>query len=239
MSNSEFNKIFRRIKEALSRANWLEQHSTDDMEKDDAEFAKDAISDLINAIFEYTRTVFLMNKNDKNRAQLFENNDRSAAIAIIEAGEKKRKSAHNNLISCIKVADVSCGLIGVEPIHGELLGELKKMYEANKGYPKDHPRHMENDKDSSILCKESNRDLDAYTDDKGKTRKVVDIRHDIANWAWDFSLDFIVGITLGMDIDSVNLETIEGNRQVSDTAERNLDRSKKILKEELRILNFS
>lgn len=167
MSGREVDRTIHRIKDALKVADGILKDSTSTVEqRGDAIGLKDSVEDLINAMCNYTRCVFIDKYKNKTRKQMIENaNTVEDYQTECENIEKARKSAHDDLISKVKLADWSCRDIGV----AEIYGELPEQYKEN---------------------------IDGLIGEKNRTREVVKIRHAIADWTWDFVLGCTVAMTL-------------------------------------------
>lgn len=148
MTNGEINGILNRIKE---------------LRKVDEDIA----NDLINALCKYTSSVFDDSFKDANITGMRENaNSLEEYQQKVEEIELNRKSAHDDLISSIKVADMLCRMSGIQEIYGELPEEYQK--------------------DTTGLMGEANR----------KNPGVVETRHNIAEWAWGFITGAVISMDI-------------------------------------------
>ena len=181
MTNTEFNKIARRIKNARE---YCSKMSKDDNltaeEREDIEFFQDDIEKLIKDMCNYTCSVFDDNYKNANRAQMAEEYDDVIDFQrVCEDIERMRKNSHDALIIQIKVTDNACRVAGLEEIYGELPEEYRK--------------------DTSGLMGDKNR----------SNPGVVETRHAIADWCFDF----VLAATVGMYMD---LDELDYNKNVED-----------------------
>ena len=181
MTNTEFNKIVRRKKAAREYCSKMSKDDNlTDEEREDIEFLQDDIEKLIKDMCNYTCSVFDDNYKNANRAQMAEEYAEVQDFQrVCEDIERTRKNSHDALIIQIKVTDNACRAAGLEEIYGELPEEYRK--------------------DTSGLMGDKNR----------SNPGVVETRHAIADWCFDF----VLAATVGMYMD---LDELDYNKNVED-----------------------
>lgn len=196
MTNKEIDSIIEKIRNARKRCQEITDDNTitDGQLKDTAEFGDDVICELIKSMCDYTVAVFDDKSNKLNRTSLMESNQREDYIDIFEAAEKRRKSEHNDLITSIKVADLVCRQIGVPEIYGKLPDKYKN--------------------DVSEVLKAENRDKPG----------VLEVRHGIANWTFDFILGCAIAQNMEIDSDiSHSKDSYQNDRETFENAQKDLN----------------
>lgn len=196
MTNKEIDSILEKIRNARKRCQEITDDNTitDSQLKDTAEFGDDVICELIRSMCDYTVAVFEDKSNKVNRIDLMGVNQQEDYIDIFETAEKRRKSEHNNLITSIKVADLVCRQIGVPEIYGQLPDKYKN--------------------DVSEVLKAENRDKPG----------VLEVRHGIANWTFDFILGCAIVQNLEIDSDiSHDKDDYQNNRETFENVQKNLN----------------
>lgn len=171
MTNREVDSIINRIRNARKKCKELsKREDIDKTLKTMAEYGDDVILYFVEAMCRYTDSVFEDKSKNISITSLRERcNSREEYQEKFEEIEKNRKSAHNNLITSIKVTDMICRKVGVPEIYGRL------------------PERYKND--VSEVLKEENRGMPG----------VLDLRHDIANWTWDFVIGCIIDMNVELD----------------------------------------
>ena len=181
MTNTEIDRIINRIKKARAYAEKkLNDPNVSDEEREDAEFLKDDIEKLIEDMCYYTASVFDDNYKKYDFQQMVaQYTEVDDFQRASEEIEKRRKSNHDRLILQIKVVDNACKREGLEEIYGELPDKYRR--------------------DTSGLMGDDNR----------KKPGVVETRHAIADWCFEFVLSATVGMY--MELDELNFEKNEGD----------------------------
>ncbi len=203
MSNSEINRTLRHIRDARRHFQKIlnDPNATEDT-KMDAQFDLDAIEELIDAMCSYTSSVF-----DDN----FKNATRAIASKVFDSVkdyqdnsenvERRRKMNHDDLIAKVKVARIVCDRAGLEPICDLLPEEFRR--------------------DTSFLTDEKNR---GKVTKNGQT--VVEIRHAIADWAWD--------VTIGCAVPDIEMYSYHDNREDFEAVSKKISGSKEGLKKTIK-----
>ena len=203
MSNSEINRTLRNIKDARKHFQSIlnNPNATED-QKMNAEWDLSSIEELIDAMCKYTSSVFDDNFKNATRtiaSQMF--NDVKEYQDNSESVERTRKMTHNDLIIKVKVAGIVCENAGL-PLICDLL-------------PQEFRRNTE------FLMKEENR---------GKVtqngQKVVEIRHAIADWAWD--------ITVGCAVPDIDKYSYQDNREDFEEVSKAISSSREGLKKTMK-----
>lgn len=164
---SSVDNTIRKIRSARQRGKEILANSKDELEREDAEFLLEQIDTLVKSMLDYTETVFDDNISKSNRNQdSYELDDRQK---LMEGVERRRKIAHDGLITDVRLTDSICRNMGIE----EIYGKLPKEYQD----------------DVSGLLGEENR----------KRPGVVETRHAIADWAFDFVLGCTVAFELNLN----------------------------------------
>ncbi len=201
MTNREVDSIINKIRNARTKCSELSKR--DDIDKtlkDTAEFGDDVILDFIEAMCRYTDSVFEDKSKNIGITSLREScNSQEEYQAKFEEIEKRRKSAHNNLITSIKVVDLVCRKIGVP----EIYGKLPEKYKNNIGE----------------VLKEENRGMPG----------VLDLRHDIANWTWDFVIGCIIDMNVELDPNVSNKKDYQNDIEAFESIQDGFE-SKKVEK---------
>lgn len=201
MTNREVDSIISRIRNAREKCSELSKR--DDIDKtlkDTAEYGDDVILDFIEAMCRYTDSVFEDKSKNISITSLRERcNSQEEYQAKFEEIEKNRKSAHNNLITSIKVTDLICRKIGVPEIYGKLPEKYKN--------------------DISEVLKEENRGMHG----------VLDLRHDIANWTWDFVIGCIIDMNVELVQNVSNKKDYQNDIDAFESIQKGFD-SKKVKK---------
>ncbi len=161
--------------------------SKNEIEREDAEFLLDQLELLVNSMVEYTDVVF-----DHNMSKATRENSYSSSENLVDTQkemekiERRRKICHDALITDVRMTDTACRLVGVDEIYGKLPKEYRE--------------------DSSGLLGEENR----------KNSGVVETRHAIADWAWDFVLGCTVAFQL--DLEDMNYQkNLSDREKISET----------------------
>ena len=143
----------------------------------------DLVSNFVDSMCQYTTAAFKERKKSAIRNQMMRDGESGEEIRTIgEQLEKNRKNSHDMLILQTKRIDLVCREYGLPEIYGKIPEEYKK--------------------DISGLLGEKNR----------KNPGVVEARHDLANWTWDFILSCTICMDLETNIDMEDLD-IEKNRE--------------------------
>lgn len=179
MTNREIDMALQSIRDIRAKAKELRK-GQDEEDKELGEELEEALSSTVTSMFSYTDSVFLMNQTKALRDILQENLSREDYISEIENSEKRRKNAHNTLISNLKVMNLYCDMVGLPAFYS--------------GFPEKYK------KDVSELLKPENRSLP----------DVLETRHAIAKWTWDFCISTTIGIQMGKDLSEYqNLEDVQ------------------------------
>lgn len=161
--------------------------SKDEMEREDAELLLEQLERLVNSMVEYTDVVFDHNMSKATRENSYSNSENLLDTQKeMEKIERRRKICHDALITDVRMTDTACRLVGVDEIYGKL------------------PKEYQND--SSGLFGDENR----------KNPGVVETRHAIADWAWDFVLGCTVAFQL--DLEDMNYQkNLNDREKISET----------------------
>lgn len=161
--------------------------SKDEMEREDAELLLEQLERLVNSMVEYTDVVFDHNMSKATRENSYSNSENLLDTQKeMEKIERRRKICHDALITDVRMTDSACRLVGVDEIYGKL------------------PKEYQND--SSGLLGDENR----------KNPGVVETRHAIADWAWDFVLGCTVAFQL--DLEDMNYQkNLNDREKISET----------------------
>ena len=179
---SEVDATLRRIKNAREFAEKKIKKATSIEEREDGEDLRDCVDSLIKQMCEYTEAVFLDNKKNYSRTHLVKSMNRSEYQSYCENLERKRKSCHDSLIVQVRMTDSLCEELGIEPIYGRLPDAYKK--------------------DTSALMGSENRNKPG----------VVEVRHAIADWAWDVTIESTVALY-------IDISELDYNKNVDDMEE--------------------
>lgn len=158
-----------------------------EMEREDAELLMEQLERLVNSMVEYTDVVFDHNMSKATRENSYSNSENLLDTQKeMEKIERRRKICHDALITDVRMTDSACRLVGVDEIYGKL------------------PKEYQND--SSGLLGDENR----------KNPGVVETRHAIADWAWDFVLGCTVAFQL--DLEDMNYQkNLNDREKISET----------------------
>ena len=179
---SEVDATLRRIRNARKIADRKIKTAKTIEEREDGEDLRDCLDSLIRQMCEYTESVFLDNKKNYSRTQLVKNMDRTEYQSYCESLERKRKACHDSLIVQVRMTDSLCEELGVEPIYGRLPDTYKK--------------------DTSSLMGSENRNKPGVTE----------IRHAIADWAWDVTIESTVALY-------IDISKLDYNKNIDDMEE--------------------
>lgn len=172
---SEVDRTLRKIKNVREYCERTIKEEKDPQKVEDAKELQEGVLDLVKLMSEYTETVFDDNIKDATRQKMMEEaNTIREYQEKCENIEKRRKNAHDSMIIQLKMTDQMCREAGVNEIYGRLPEEYRE--------------------DTSGLMGEKNR----------SNHGVVETRHAIAKWAWDFVLGSTVAMTL--DLAEMNYE---------------------------------
>ncbi len=173
MTERDVDRILIRIKNA--REYYAKRKNDTTLEEDDREWAGDneeAILDLIDDMAVYTASVFDDNFKNITREAYAKERRTEDWKAECEQIEFRRKTTHDALILKIKMVDLICNRDGLEEIYGELPDEYKH--------------------DTSGLMGEKNRSKPG----------VLETRHKIADWVFQFTLSCAVIDALDRDYEN-------------------------------------
>lgn len=172
---------------AKKRCDKILAESKNEIEREDAEFLLEKFEQLIDSMVEYTDVVFDDNISKINRVEKYSNSSELTDIQKeMESIERRRKFSHDALITNVRMIDSACRLVGVDEIYGKL------------------PEKYRND--ASGLIGNENR----------KNPGVVETRHAIADWAWDFVLGCTVAFQL--DLNDMNYQkNLDDKEKIAET----------------------
>ncbi len=184
MTERDVDRILRKIRDA--REYYVKRKNDTTLSEEDREWAEDdeeAILSLIDDMAEYTSSVFDDNFKNITREAYVKERRTEDWKCECEQIEFRRKTAHDALISKIKMVDLICRHDGLEEIYGELPDEYKH--------------------DTSGLMGEENRSKPG----------VVETRHKIADWVFQFTLGCAVIDALDRDYEN-DLEAYAENARL-------------------------
>lgn len=198
MTNKEVDSIITRIKNARKRCKELSKD-----EKADARLRKlashgeEIYEDLVTDMCAYTDSVFEDKFKNSNLTEMRENaNSREEYQEKYETLELNRKTAHNTLITSIKMADLVCRRVGVPEIYGKIPKEFQD--------------------DTSIILDEANRYMPG----------VLETRHGIAEWTWDFVIGCIIDMNIEIDPNSSRNTDYKNDKEKFEDVQKNFDSEK-------------
>lgn len=185
MTNREIDEIIRNIRNAKIRCAEVEKdESFDKKTRAMASCGKEIFDELVSDMCTYTDTVFLDKSKNSDLNSFRENcNSIEEYKDKFETLEKNRKSAHNALITSVKMADFLCEKVGAEKIYGKI------------------PEKYQNDI-SEVLDPDC-RDVPG----------VVEIRHDIATWTWEFVIGSVIDMNIDITPNSARNEDYKTDRE--------------------------
>lgn len=200
---SEADSTLRRIGNARKFAEERIKTAKTLEDREDAEDLKNFVESLVTQMCEYTESVFRDNSIKARRDRIMKEMGGSDFRDYCENIDRSRKISHDALIKQVRMTDSLCEEMGIEPIYGRLPEKYKK--------------------DSSLLMGKENRGKEG----------VVEVRHAIADWAWDVTIASTVGMYI--DVDSLNYaKNKEDLEKVSDIYQRkigNKTNASKMIKE--------
>ncbi len=205
MTNKEIDSIISRIKDAKKRCEELVKD-----ENADARLRKLAgngtsiFEELVSDMCAYTDSVFEDKFKNSNLTEMRENaNSREEYQEKYENLELNRKMAHNSLIISVKTSDLVCRKIGVPEIYGKL------------------PKEFQND--VSVILDESNRYMPG----------VLETRHGIAEWAWDFVIGCIIDMNVEIDPNSSRVTDYKNDKEKFEDVQKkfNSEKAKKMIQD--------
>ncbi len=177
---SSVDNTIRKIKYAKQHCNKILVESKDDTEKEDANDLLQQIDVLIKDMLQYTESVFDDNLNKMSCSKDIQDSyDIEDKQKILEGIDRRRKATHDALIIDVRLTDSLCRFVGVDEIYGKL------------------PKEYQND--VSGLLGQKNRENPG----------VVETRHAIADWAFDF----VLGCTVAFELD---LNEMNYNKNLED-----------------------
>mgnify|MGYP002516111011 FL=1 len=173
MTERDIDRILRSIKDVRE---YLIKRKNDtsisEEERGWAESDEKAITDLIECMADYTASVFDDNFKSITRDAYSKERSADEWRTKSEEIERRRKLTHDALIGKIKMADGICRDSGLEEIYGELPDEYKK--------------------DTRGLLGDENRSKPG----------VVETRHKIADWVFQFTLGCAIIDALDRDYEN-------------------------------------
>ncbi len=151
------------------------------------------VDEFIDAMCDYSSATFDdKEKNLKRNKMINDGVSQKDIIATSERIEFARKTAHDNLILRLRMVDAECRRYGIPEIYGKIPDKYKD--------------------DSSGLIGEKNR----------KNPGVVETRHEIADWTWNFIMGCTACMDLGLDtkIDELDFNNNRDYEKISEAYNR-------------------
>ncbi len=141
------------------------------------------VSNFVDSMCQYTTAAFKERKKSAIRNQMMRDGESGEEIrAMGKKLDSDRIASHNELLRLTRIVDSICREYGLPEIYGKIPEEYKN--------------------DISGLLGSENR----------KNPGVVETRHGLANWTWDFILSCTICMDLETNIDMEDLD-IEKNRE--------------------------